>query len=444
MKRAVPKLPFVLALVGASGFCVGEAAGQTVTSAPKRLSPVAVRQMTLEDLIQIGLERNPRLAQASFVIDRARGRAVQSGLYPNPNVSVTGDELGDRQGPGGIWTAPYVSQEIVTGGKLKLSKAAADRELDQATLALVSQRYALLTAIRQSYYEVLSLQRKLDILQELVKISETSVEATRKLLEAKLPGVTRLDLLQLELELERHRAEREAIQRELPAAFRRLAAVVGVSDLPFSTLAGSMEIGLPDYDLDNAREYLLQFHPQIQSAQLGVDRARLLLRRAQAEAIPNVTVGGGYVRQNQNKSDDWTIGVSVPLPVWNRNQGNIRAAEAHIGEVLAAVGRIENELVERLAAAFATYSSAHQRADRYRTAILPKARETFKLSIDSYKGGQFEYLRVLQAQRALAEANLEYNRALGDLWRGASEIAGLLLEEGWPTPPPVVPAKPKP
>src|SRR5262249_32373760 len=86
---------------------------------------------------------------------------------------------------------------------------------------------------------------------------------------------------------------------------------------------------------------------------------------------------------------------------------------------------------DRLATAFGIYASARQRAERYRKAILPKARETYQLSLKAYQGGQFEYLRVLQAQRSVAEANLEYVRSLGELWRSASEIAGLLLEEDW-------------
>ena len=74
-------------------------------------------------------------------------------------------------------------------------------------------------------------------------------------------------------------------------------------------------------------------------------------------------------------------------------------------------------------------------AEVYRTEIIPKAQETFTLSLAAFKGGQFEYLRVIQAQRALAEAKLEYNRALGDSWKGAAQLSGLLLEESWPDPP---------
>jgi outer membrane protein, heavy metal efflux system len=138
------------------------------------------------------------------------------------------------------------------------------------------------------------------------------------------------------------------------------------------------------------------------------------------------------VRQNQNRSDDVSVGVSLPIPLWNRNQGTIQAAQAQVAEAVQEIGRVENELVERLATAFRDYAAARLRAERYRTAILPKARETYDLSLKAHQGGQFEYLRVLEAQRSVAQANLEYVRALGEAWKAASVISGLALEEHWP------------
>ena len=127
--------------------------------------------------------------------------------------------------------------------------------------------------------------------------------------------------------------------------------------------------------------------------------------------------------------------MSAPVPVWNRNQGNIRAARAELGEAIQDVGRAENELAERVATAHRTYSSALKLAEMYRTDILPKAEETYRLSREAFKGGQFEYLRVIQAQRSVAEARLESVRALGEAWKAAAELSALLLEERWPGPP---------
>lgn len=408
---------------------------QSTTRAQPQTLPAPSQSpgLTLDDLTRIALERNPRLAAAAFAVDAARGQALQAGLYPNPTVGVNLDELGDRTGPKGVNTLPLVSQEIVTGGKLKLARAVACKEVDQATLTLQSQRYAMLAEVRSSYFDVLALQRRITLLNEMLKLADQSLEQTNKLLNANL--VARLDLVQLEVERERLRMEEETARRELPPALRKLAAVVGAGGSPSEQIIGTLDLPLPNYDLDRTRDVVVTIHPEIRSAQLGVEKARLKLRREQAQPIPNVTVGAGYVRQNQNQSDDWTIGVSVPIPVWNRNQGNIATAVAQVSEATQSVGKVENELSERVATAFREFYSARQRADRYRESILPRAKETYDLSFKAYQGGQFEYLRVLEAQRAVTQANLDYIRALADAWKAASAISGLTLEDSWPLAP---------
>lgn len=348
--------------------------------APDKLPPVG-----LPELIGTTVERNPQLAQVGWAVETARGRAVRAGLYPNPTVAITGDELGDRTGPGGIWTTPMVSQEIVTANKLGLSKAAALKEVDQATLAVISERYRLFTEVRQNFFEVVVLQRRAEVLGELVELAEKSVDNANKLLKAK--QVADLDVVQLEVDLERYRADLDATKKTIPAAYRRLAASVGVKDLPYTTVVGDLETPLPDYDLNRVRTYVVGVHPEIRSAQIGVERAQLVLRRAEVEPIPNLTVSTGYTRQNQNRSDDWNIRVGFPVPLWNRNQGNIHAAKAQVAEATFAVGRVENDLVNRVTASFATYAAAHKRAEKYRSTILPKAEPSYQLSLKAYRAG---------------------------------------------------------
>jgi cobalt-zinc-cadmium efflux system outer membrane protein len=389
--------------------------------------------LTLDDLLRISLDQNPNLRQADIEIEAARGRAVQAGLYPNPIVSVNLDELGDKTGPGGVNTLPLVSQEIVTAGKLRLNRSVAERDVDEAALAFVRQRFTLFTNVRQGYFTVLAIRQRIEVLADLVKLATQSHDNAKKLREQGL--IADLDLFPFEVEMNRFQADLEAAQREEIAAWGQLAATMGVPNMPSSPLRGSLEDMLPDYAFDPVRAYMLTVHPDTQIAQVGLARSEIALKRAQVEPIPNVMLGAGYVRQNQNRSDDWTLQVGVPVPVFNRNQGNVRAAHAKVNHAIAEVSRVENDLTNKLWNAFGNYSAARKRVDRYRTAVIPAADKTYRLAFSAFQGGQFEYLRVLQALRAVQEAKLEYIRAMADAWRAASEIAGLLLEEQWPPPP---------
>lgn len=390
--------------------------------------PAALR---LDELVKAAVERNPRLAKATFAVDAAQGRFVQAGLYPNPVFSFTADELGDRTGPGGILT-PSLSQEIVRGGKLQLSQAAAAKEVDQVALNLMAERYAVIGSVRAAFYEAFALQERAVILRDLIRINETIAARTAAARQA--GGAAEIDVVQLELELERVRAEAKAVDQELPAAVRRLAAVVGVGELPPGPLAAPFDLTLPTYDADNTRTVVTTVHPSVRAARVATEQAAFALRRAQAEPIPNVTVTAGYTRQNQNRSNDWGVGVSVPLPVWNKNQGNIQAAAAELAASQQDVGRVENELAERVAVTFRTYAAAKQRAEWYQTRIISRAEQAIAILTDETlkPRANVTILQVIQAQRTLAEARLEYNKSLGEAWRAAAELSGLLLEETWP------------
>lgn len=400
--------------------------------------PVRSTALDLDNLIQMSLSRHPRLAQAGYDIQAARGRVVQAGKYPNPTISGIIDELGDVQGPGGINTLPLITQEIVTAGKLKLDRAVANLQKSQSELALTVRKYELISEVRSAFIDVLAAERRIEILAELVKLATQSFEQTEKYVKAR--QAAELELIQMRVELNRARAEQEAADRERAAALRRLAAVAGVPEVLACALAGSLDTPLPEYDFDIARDYIVEAHPEVASARIGVDRAQFAMKRAKAAAIPNVTVGAGYVRQNQNQSNDWTLQVSMPVPLWDRNQGNRLAAQADVGRSIEEIGRVQLDLNNRLATAHGRYAAAKKRAERYRESILPDTNETYKLALQAFKGGQFEYLRVIQAQRSLSEANLEYVRALAEAWRAAAEVSGLLLEDHWPAVP-AAPAK---
>ncbi len=198
--------------------------------------PAPAGPARVDDLVAVAVARNPRLAKATFAIDAAQGRYIQAGLYPNPDLAINWDEIGDRTGPGGIIYLPKLSQTIVTGRKLSLAQAVAATEVDQATLALIGERYAVVGSVRAAFYDVYTLERRIEVLDELLQLADEAVKNGKNLLDNQ--KIARLDLVQLEVERERFRAEAEAAQRELPATRRKLAAVVGDPRMPVGTPTG--------------------------------------------------------------------------------------------------------------------------------------------------------------------------------------------------------------
>ena len=374
--------------------------------------------IALQALVTLALEQNPRLAKVTFSVEAARGRAYQAGLFPNPLVALTWDELGDKTGSGGVNTLPLVSQEIVMGRKLKLSRAAAEREVEQASWGVMSERYAMLSEIRAAYFDALALQERVRLLCDVRRYGRDITKTVRSLRDD-AKQLADIDVLPVEAELLRYEADVESTQAEKAAAYKRLAALVGIHRLAITKVAGRFEdYSFPDYDVETTPLYVLSVHPEIQSAQWGVEKAKFVLQRAQAEPIPNLGIDTGYVRQNQNRSNDFRIGVSASIPLWNRNQGNIRATEAELCAAVQEVGRVENNLTERVATALRDFAAARKRAERYQ-AVVGKAEQAQNIASEDQRRN-LSPLMVLELQRSLRQARLERLKSLGDAWKAAT------------------------
>lgn len=393
--------------------------------------------MTLEALVTLGLEQNPRLAKVTFGVEAARGRAHQAGLYPNPLVALGWDELGDKTGPSGVNTLPLVTQELVMGRKLKLSRAAAEREVEQASWGVMAERYAMLSEIRTAYFDLLALQERVQLLCE-VRGYGRDVTKTVRSLRDDAKQLADIDVLPVEAELLRYEADVESAQAEKAAAYKRLAALLGVHRLAITKVAGRLDdYSYPDYDAQSTPLYVLSVHPEIQQAQWAVEKAKFLVQRAKAEPIPNLSVNGGYVRQNQNRSDDYVLGVSASVPLWNKNQGGIRAAEAELCAAMQEVGRVENDLADRVAIALREFAAARKRAEKYQSVVI-KTEQAQKIATEDQRRN-LSPLMVLELQRSARQARLERLKSLGDAWKAAATISGLTIEDNWP-PAPTKPA----
>ena len=125
----IPRVCWALIAISVAGLCSSSLNAQTKVQPPAPAGQPSA--YSLQDLINLSLSQNPALQQAGLNIQAAQGKAHQAGLYPNPTASFSADELGDKTGPAGILT-PQISQEIVLGGKLRLNRAVAGKEVDQA------------------------------------------------------------------------------------------------------------------------------------------------------------------------------------------------------------------------------------------------------------------------------------------------------------------------
>src|SRR5262249_47179726 len=150
------------------------------------------------------------------------------------------------------------------------------------------------------------------------------------------------------------------------------------------------------------------------------------LQRAKVEPYPNPTVGPAHAFGVQPGNDQFWFSISFGIPLWDRNQGNIRSAQANVQAAQQTLRTVQNDQLQQVADTLAHYAAAWQLVDRYERDILPNVRQTMRLAQEGYAKGVFDFARYLQAQRAVTEATLDYLDALEDLWTSAAKITGLL------------------
>ena len=381
--------------------------------------------MTLNHFENLALGNNPTLVRASARIQAASGRRMQAGLYPNPEVGYLASEIGDdgRAGQQGA----FVTQQFVRGQKLALSQQVFSQEVRQAMRELEAQQLRVLNDARREFYNVLVAQESVKISEELVAIADKAVTASTELLEAGESG--RADLLQAQVELDSAKIGLNNAQMRYFGAWRRLAAVAGVPAMEPARAHGDLHASPVNLSWDEELQRLLGSSPELAAARAGAARSQWAVRRARAEPIPNVDVQTSVQYDNATGDPIAGLQVGIPLPIYNRNQGGIREANAELVAASAEVNRVELALQERLALAFERYGRARHQVTTYSQEILPNAQRSLELITLGYQAGEFNYLTLLTSQRTFSQANLAYLSALDEMWTSAIEIDGLLLAD---------------
>ena len=417
-----------------------------VPAAPALGIPAPAGPLTVADLERLALTHNPTLVQAATYVDAARGKALQAGLPFNPTIGMQAEQLGSA-GTAGEVSWFIVQQQIVSGGKLRLSRQKYQAEAELAEIQAQIQRLKVVNGIAQAYCSVLAAQRSVENHRRLQENAAEAETTSRQLVNVGQGNPQ--DLLQAEVEAAQARVAFRNSEARLRQDWVELATLVGVPDLPQQPLAGQLEPDGPPLTWDEALARLLQESPELTFAVAKVRQDEITVQRERREPIPNVTVRGAVGRNYETRSNTADAGISLPLPLFDRNQGTIRQATADLARSQAEVTRVQLDLQRRLAATFTRYQTARAEVENFRDVVMPRARKAAELYEEQLRQRRAAFPQVLVARRTVYQLNEEYNKSLEQFRRAEVEVCGLLLVDGLtappnPTPPGHINATPKP
>jgi cobalt-zinc-cadmium efflux system outer membrane protein len=321
----------------------------------------------------------------------------------------------------------FISQEFVTGGKLRLNRAIGSREVQERQLLFDAQQLRVLSDVRLRFYDALAAQRRASLSEEVAGLGERAAEVSQRLFNA--GQISENDLLQSQIEAQESQILANNARNQEAEARRRLAAVVGVNDLDLSSLSGNLEDDVPSYSWEESYSMVVSQNPRLAAAQARVARARFALERARRQNVPNVEVMASVSHMDQTGDDVAGVQVGIPLPICDRNQGNILTAEAELIAAQNDSRRIELALQDQLAMAYRRYVDAQQQVQRYRDEIRPRAQKSWDFVEQGFREQQVGSLALLTSQRTYTRVNLMYVEALAELRRAVTLIEGMLLSD---------------
>lgn len=389
----------------------------TVGVSPANPAGIITRAMAIE----MAMQANLGLAAARWEIEASEGALRQAGVLPNPVLATSVEDT--RQETRTI--AVQITQPLELGGKRSARIAAAERSKEVALAELQIKRAEVRAAVMAAFYEVMSAQERLDLTKAAAELANRATAAASKRVAAgKVSPVegTRARVAESNVRIELAQA-----QSELATARHRLAAIWGARQAQFDRVDGGAG-DLPFVPEWNALAARLAYSPNLVRARAEVERRQALARVERSQQVPDITVSIGAQRNEELGRNQALLGVSIPLPFFDRNQGNMQEAISRSYQAQDELAAAEVRLQSDLAQSYERLRTARQQAELFQAEIVPGAQSAYEAAVKGFEFGKFSFLDVLDAQRTLFQSRLQQLRALSEAHQAAAALDRLLGE----------------
>ncbi len=390
----------------------------------------APASLDLDEAVRRALIHHPRLRAAAAARRASAARERQSAALPNPTLEADAEDVGLGGPRDGFDAATYtvrVALPVELGGKRATRQRLAATATEVARLDADAAQLAVAADVKSRFWQLLAAQERL---QTVTASCDLAITVRDTVAESVRAGkVSPVALTKSEVALAGRRLERHRAEGALAAARAALGALCGVAPAALSNLRvrGDLEQVTAPADLQ-ALLARLPNHPEWTRTETEQELARARVAVERAAAIPDVTVSAGIAHGREEGDETVEFAVSFPLPLFDRNRGNIEAALAEAEQAREERDSRQLALRAELAEQWHQAQSAVAEAHAMRDGVLPGARKAFANAQEAYRSGRLEYLDVLDAQLTLAETEMGYLDALAAVHQALVQIERLAGE----------------
>ncbi|OQW68714.1 MAG: cobalt-zinc-cadmium resistance protein [Proteobacteria bacterium ST_bin12] len=373
------------------------------------------KELTLSDSLDLALKANPDIAVALREREALSGTKVQAATRPNPYVSTSIQDT--RSATRQIYL--QLNQEFELGNKRKARIDAADAFYSKADAELDSKQAEIHANVVLAYFEVLVAQERVKLAQSSVEVAESALDVASKRVKAGKSSPVE----QTKSAIAESSVKIELIQAttQLNNSRKRLSALWGDSAPRFERATGEVTI-IPEVSHLEELQALIDDSPAVKIAKLEIIARDALTKIERSRAVPNITISAGVVNNQEVGLNQALFGLSIPIPVFDRNQGNVQEAVSRKFKAEDELVAIKNKIQTNLATQYERLSAARQSTLSFKNDILPNAQSAFNAANRGFSLGKFNFLDVLDAQRTLYQTKSQYINALLEAHQSIAEI----------------------
>jgi cobalt-zinc-cadmium efflux system outer membrane protein len=406
----------------------------TVEESPQLQEPTGT--INLRQVLTLALTHNPDLKAFSWAVRAGEAKTLQAGLRPNPELETEIEEFGgsgDLSGFSAIETTIQLGVPIDLGGVRRKQRQIAGLEAELAGWNYETARLDVLTQVNRAFIDVLAAQKVVTLNEELVRLAEQVFNTAKAQVEA--GKVAPVQQMRTQVELVNSRIALEASKRGLEGARFVLAATWGSTSPTFEKVEGQFEMAKPIPTVEQLANRIFQ-NPNIARWTVEIAHRRAAIQLERSRRVPDLSIGGGMKHLNESDDVAFIFGLSLPIPLFDRNQGAIREAEYNLVRSFEEQRSAEVAVRTALMTAYSTLSAAAGTVSSLKNEVLPSAQSTFDAVTEGYRIGKFDFLEMLDAQRTLFDVRSSYIDALAKYHKAVADVERLIGEPLQSTTPP--------
>ena len=381
--------------------------------------------ISLSNAVDTALKNNPNLKAFKYEISSLEGLKIQAGLLPNPEADFEAEDFLGRKDLSGFRGSQYTlsaSQLFELGGKRSNRVNVAESRFNSAQGEYEILVLDLIAQVKSAFFALYRIHHQISLQEKFIQINEDNLKTVSE--RVKAGRTSPAEESKVKVALINSRIELQRLQRDYESANTGLNSLLGTTGKNFIPSTDLFEKLLTPPNKDGILGDLENI-PSIKNLNYEIDFRKASLELERSQAIPDLTVNLGVRYLNELKTNSFVAGLSIPLPIFNRNQGNIQSAEVRIRQMDDIINAQKLSVISSLNTSLNNLLSAYNNAVQLRENILPESEKAYEITRQGYLQGRFAFIDLLDAQRTLFEPQTQYLLEISDYYNSLIEVENI-------------------